>query len=950
MQLNHSKKISIEQMGLKYKLFIVEALIFLLPFLTLSYLFYKNGVSFESSEMAIFALILLLILAAFLIVRNMVEGFLGMTSTIERALGNTESIDALRESTNELDNIGASFNKLMDKFDATTLELQQRVYELHMIKKLHEVAMKLMKIDDLLDTLLEHAMAVTGATIGSILLPDAGESDEKFQIVISKGAVSEQTQSNYVTIGKTLAQKVVNERRPVLIQDIKVGAENTEDHETSSNDGSFLSVPVFAREKLIAVLNLSHKENGRPFADHDEQICTIFINEIGFALENAYLHSKVEKNVQALEHQAKELTTANEHLVQEISERRRAEKAMRDTLQTAEEIVSGIPAGLLIYQYEPPNQLRLIDGNPSAERLTGINLEECRGKEFNDIWPGAQNFKIPEKFFGAIISGQTFESEDLYYQDDRFNGNFKVRAFPMQSNRLGVAFENVTERIKAQKALHESEEKYRLLFENASDSIFIIQDNKVKFANPKAKEFGKYLGIEKNEQSIFDYIHPEDRKNAIERHQKRLKGEYLPQTYSLRLWTKDKKEIWVEQNAVLIEWEGKPATLNFLRDITEKKKLETQVQKVQRMEAIGTLAGGIAHNFNNLLMGIQSSVSVMLLEMGKSDSNYDKIKSIERCVKSGGNLTKQLLGFARGGKYVVKPLKINRIVKETAKLFGDTNKTLKIHEKYQKDIWTTEIDAGQIEQVLLNLYLNALQAMPEGGDLFLESENVILKKSQVRAFNAKEGEYVKITVRDTGIGMDASTKTRIFEPFYTTKKMKKGAGLGLASAYGIIKNHDGFIDFTTTIGKGTSFYIYLPASGKKAVRERKVSNDLLKGNETILLVDDEKVVINAGKQMLNLLGYTPIIAFDGEEAVEIYKQQKTKIALVVLDIIMPGIGGGEVYDKLKSIDPDVKVLLSSGYSINVHAKSILDRGCNGFLQKPFDINVLSQRIRRILDN
>ncbi|HEC68142.1 MAG TPA: response regulator [Candidatus Desulfofervidus auxilii] len=282
-------------------------------------------------------------------------------------------------------------------------------------------------------------------------------------------------------------------------------------------------------------------------------------------------------------------------------------------------------------------------------------------------------------------------------------------------------------------------------------------------------------------------------------------------------------------------------------------------------------------------------------------------------------------------------------------MFAQTKRQIKIYTKFQKDIWTVEVDVGQIEQVLLNLYINAWQAMPGGGELYLETQNITLDENYVRPFKVKPGPYVKISVTDTGVGMDETTKQRIFEPFFTTKEGNRGTGLGLASAYGIIKNHGGIITVYSEKGRGTTFNIYLPASEKEAIKQEKLAEGVLKGGETILFVDDEEMIIKTGKELLETLGYKVLIAKSGKEVIEIYRAKNEQIDMVILDTVMPDIGGGEIYDMLKKINPDIKVLLSSGYSMNDEIKEILERGCDGFIQKPFTLKELSRKIRKILD-
>ncbi len=397
----------------------------------------------------------------------------------------------------------------------------------------------------------------------------------------------------------------------------------------------------------------------------------------------------------------------------------------------------------------------------------------------------------------------------------------------------------------------------------------------------------------------------------------------------------------------------KPMTIVILNDVSEKKIMEAQLHRAQKMEAIGTLAGGIAHDFNNLLMGIQGNASLMLLDVDPTHPHYKKIKTIEQFIQNGAQLTKQLLGFARGGKYEVKPTNLNEIVEKSSSMFGRTKKEIHIYKEYQDGVWTVKIDRSQIEQVLLNIYVNAWQAMSGGGNLYLQTENVVLDENDTRDYQTQPGQYVKISVRDTGAGIDDAIQHKIFDPFFTTREMGRGTGLGLASAYGIIRNHDGFISFYSKKGRGTTFNIFLPVPvSEEELSKNKIQPEKgLKKKKIILFVDDEKMIIDVGAQLLKMLGYEVLIARSGKEAVDIVTKTLNSPSapdLIIIDMIMPDMGGGETYDRIKKIAPNIKTLLSSGYSIDGEAADILQRGCNGFIQKPFSIDQLSDKIKEVL--
>jgi PAS domain S-box-containing protein len=513
----------------------------------------------------------------------------------------------------------------------------------------------------------------------------------------------------------------------------------------------------------------------------------------------------------------------------------------------------------------------------------------------------------------------------------------------------------------ADKALQESEEKYRTIVEGLEEGYFEIDlDSNLTFFNdPLCKILG-YSPSDLSGKNTRTFTSPATILKMDEIYARLKKtGEPIRVTdYDAIGKTGD--SIALELTASLRR-NSRGAPIGFrgvLRDVSEKKaaeaqnrKLEIQVRQAQKMESIGTLAGGIAHDFNNILMGIQGNASLMVLKTDPGHPNYEKIKNIETYVENGTELTRQLLGFARRGKYHAIATDVNEVIDKSASMFGRTKKEIRMQLDLVPNIWTVEVDRGQIEQALLNLYVNAWQAMPRGGDLYLKTENVVLDAAFVnnKPYKVEAGDYIKITVTDTGIGIDKETRERIFEPFFTTKEMGRGTGLGLASVYGVIKNHGGYINVYSEIDQGTTFSIYLPASRKKIQKEiEKTVPTVTMGTGTILLIDDEEMIIKVGEELLQELGYEVLSARSGHEAIELYQKNADKIDLVIMDMIMPGMGGGETFDRLKRINRDIKVLLSSGYSINGQASKILERGCDGFIQKPFNLIQLSDKIQGII--
>ncbi len=420
---------------------------------------------------------------------------------------------------------------------------------------------------------------------------------------------------------------------------------------------------------------------------------------------------------------------------------------------------------------------------------------------------------------------------------------------------------------------------------------------------------------------------------------------------------KDGHTLIVEFAASLVNDQQRNPTgfQGILRDVSEQvknsereKRSQALLQQSQKMEALGTLAGGLAHGFNNVLMAIQGNLSLIHMSLPSDHPLQKNLERINQSTEKGGHLAREILSFAKIGKFVVMPTNLNKILKSTSRMFVRSNPGLKIREIYQEDLWQTRVDRVQIGQVLLSLYMNASEAMPDGGNLYLQSENVYLDENYTRPYDGTPGRHVKLSVTDSGFGLGEKAKQRIFEPFFSAYRPLRYEGLGLASAYGTIKSHNGIINVYSEKGHGSTFTIYLPTAGAEPM-DNMDDVKMDKGSENILLVDDDDVAARVGRDILERHGYRVMVANDGKEAVELYEANQNKINLLILDVILPDISGSQVFEKIRQLNPNALVLLASGYNVNNQISALLAKGCAGFVQKPFQIQSLVTKVRKVLD-
>ena len=510
----------------------------------------------------------------------------------------------------------------------------------------------------------------------------------------------------------------------------------------------------------------------------------------------------------------------------DVTERKQAEETLRESEERFRMVLESSMDNLYRRNLKTDTYDYL---SPAVEHLSGYSVEEILSMSLESVMS-----MIHPDDIGKVkrILGEAMRSDRaaflLEYRLRHKDGQYRwlsdlctvVRDAQGHPLYLVGSVRDVTERKRAEAALRESKERYRDLYENAPNAYFSVSavDGTILSCNNAAMQL---LGYDKKTilgmRAIDLYAHTPDGFSKAKEVFKRFRTGESIRDVELKMKQKDGNPIWIslsvepvrDRNGNVIE------SRSTVIDISERKRLEAQLRHTQRMEAMGTLTGGIAHNFNNLLMGIMGNVSIILSSIDPSHPHYRNLQNIKESIQSGSKLTKQLLGYAREERYEVKPVNLNQLVRETADTFSVTRKEVKVHQALAENLYAIKAELGQIEQVLLNLFVNAAEAMPGGGDLFFETRNVTHESIAAKGYKPKAGDYVLLTVRDTGVGMDNRTKERIFDPFFTTKGLAEGMGLGLASAYGIIKGHGGYIEVDSKKGQGTTFSIYIPASEEK---------------------------------------------------------------------------------------------------------------------------------------
>lgn len=513
--------------------------------------------------------------------------------------------------------------------------------------------------------------------------------------------------------------------------------------------------------------------------------------------------------------------------------------------------------------------------------------------------------------------------------------------------------------------LRQAQLQYKDIIENSNDMIVMAQDWKLKFVNPRASELTGYTQEELLNMPFLELIHPEDRTQIMERYEKRIKGKFVPHIYTYRGLKKDGTFFWAEINAIKTTWEKRPAALNIIRDITERKqaeeekaKLEAQLQQSQKMEALGTLAGGIAHDFNNILSSVIGFTQLNMDIAPKGTILYNNLKHILKAGHRARDLIKLILAFSRKREHTHELVRIVPIIEE-ALIFlkASLPSTIKIRRYLKAETPIIEANPNQIHQVLMNLCTNAADAMRESGGVFRVSlTNVEIDEAvNLPDPHMQTGKYVKLTVADSGHGIAPDILEKIFDPYFTTKEMTRGTGLGLSVALGIVRDLGGTIKVESEIGKGSTFIVYIPVAKVEGLeetdlpKEMEMSESVPHGVEQILFVDDEKEMIDMGTQMLRHLGYKVVAKKSSLEALELFRQEPQRFDLVITDMTMPDLTGDRLARQLMNVRLDIPIILCTGNNELISKEKAESIGINAFLMKPIDMHKMAKTIRMVLD-
>jgi two-component system, cell cycle sensor histidine kinase and response regulator CckA len=638
-----------------------------------------------------------------------------------------------------------------------------------------------------------------------------------------------------------------------------------------------------------------------------------------------------------------------------VTERKLAEQILLESENRTRGILQAMPIGIHMYRLESDERLVFAGANPQADRILGVKHDMFVGKTIEEVFPALADSDIPCRYREVAASGKMWQTEEISYEHGSIKGAFKVYAFQTSPNNMVAAFEDITEPKKMEDALRQSEERFRRLVEHSND-IIVLLDNQgigISISGPLQRILG-YTPDEMKGKSVIELVHPDYIETATKMYTDLAlqPGSSVFAEFRMR----HKNGSWVAVEAVgsnFLEDPNIKAVVANIRDISERTRLQEQLQQAMKLEAIGRLAGGVAHDFNNLLTVISGNIQMAMMELRPSATVTHYLDQVRQATDRATALTRQLLAFSRRQIIEPKILNLNELILNVRQMISRLiGENIELSITLDEDLSPVKIDPGQFEQVLVNLAINASDAMSLGGKLMIQSSNVTLDANYCAMHpDIKPGNFVLLAVSDTGQGMSEEVKEHIFEPFFTTKETGRGTGLGLAMIFGIVKQAGGAIDVFTEVDRGTTFKIYLPRiEGEIKTLNKPDTAPTPRGSETILLVEDEDNVREVAEAILKELGYNVMVAKNGMEALAVIENSTGNIELLITDIVMPGMNGRELAEHILGTHPEIRVLYTSGYTEDVIVHhGVIEEHIN-FLGKPYTLQTLGMKIREILDS
>ncbi len=675
---------------------------------------------------------------------------------------------------------------------------------------------------------------------------------------------------------------------------------------------------------------------------------------LNFILLNTATAISAAVLVKGLESASREQQASSERLLREIEERQKAQQKYQTLFS---KMLNAFALHEIILDAQGrPSDYRFLAVNPAFEQLTGLKAENLVGHTVLEVMPATEAYWI-ETYGRVVLSGEPVYFDNYARVLDR---HLEVTAFRSGPNQFACIVTDVTERKRAEEALRASENLLSSIFRAAPTGIGVVRDRCLLAVNDRICEMTGYTQSELIGQSSrklypsdadFEYV-------GIEKY--RQIREFGTGTVETRWRGKDGRIIDILMSSTPINPMDLAAGVTFTTfDITERKRAESektrlqdQLLQAQKMESVGRLAGGVAHDFNNMLNVIIGHADMALEEVDSEHPVYADLNEIRKAAKRSADLTRQLLAFARKQTIRPKVLDLNETVFSMLKMLQRIiGENIELLWKPGADLWPVKMDPTQIDQILANLSVNARDAIEGVGTLTIHTSNVVVDECRSRTnADCQPGEYVLLSVGDTGCGIAEEVREHLFEPFFTTKAVGKGTGLGLATVYGIVKQNNGFIDVTSTVGHGTTVLIHLPRTDEQLPsRISDIENEPAHGTETVLLVEDEDAILMLGQTVLKRYGYTVLASRTPVEALSMAQQYPGAIDLLMTDVVMPQMNGKELRDRIAALRPEIRALFMSGYSADLIANhGIIDENIQ-FLQKPFSVKAMAAKVREVLD-